>query len=114
MSTLKVNTIQNASGVEKYLCQAWVNFNGTGTVAIRASGNVAGLIDNNPGDYTIQFTEPMPDVNYAVVAVCNLTTGFGAVVIPTATRTTTSACRAQFWTASGGVDVSDVSVAIFR
>jgi hypothetical protein len=40
MSTLKVNAIQNTSGVEQYLAKAWVNFNGTGTVAIRASGNV--------------------------------------------------------------------------
>lgn len=68
MSTLKVNTIQNASGVEKYLCQAWVNFNGTGTVAIRASGNVSSITDNGTGDYTVNFTTAMPDVNYAVNA----------------------------------------------
>lgn len=64
MSTLKVNTIQNASGVEKYLCQAWVSFNGTGTVAIRASGNVSSITDNARGDYTVNFTNALPDTNY--------------------------------------------------
>lgn len=68
MSTLKVNTIQNASGVEKYLCQAWVNFNGTGTVAIRASGNVSSITDNGTGDYTVNFTTAMPDANFAAAA----------------------------------------------
>lgn len=67
MSTLKVNTIQNASGVEKYLCQAWVNFNGTGTVAIRASGNVTSITDHSTGDFTVNFTNAMTDANYAAV-----------------------------------------------
>jgi hypothetical protein len=41
MSTLRVNTLQTQAGVEVYTAKAWVNFNGTGTVAIRASGNVS-------------------------------------------------------------------------
>jgi hypothetical protein len=48
-----------------YPCRAWVNFNGTGTVAIRASGNVSSLTDNGVGNYTINFTTAMPDANYA-------------------------------------------------
>jgi len=48
-----------------YGCRAWVNFNGTGTVAIRASGNVSSITDNGVGDYTVNFTTAMPDVNYA-------------------------------------------------
>jgi len=47
-----------------YGCRAWVNFNGTGTVAIRASGNVSSITDNGTGDYTVNFTTSMPDVNY--------------------------------------------------
>ena len=47
-------------------CRAWVNFNGTGTVAIRASGNVSSITDNGTGDYTVNFTTAMPDANYAV------------------------------------------------
>jgi len=48
-----------------YAARAWVNFNGTGTVAIRASGNVSSITDNGTGDYTINFTTEMPNANYA-------------------------------------------------
>ena len=47
-----------------YGCRAWVNFNGTGTVAIRGSGNVSSITDNGVGDYTVNFTNAMPDINY--------------------------------------------------
>jgi len=53
------------SAATAYGCRAWVNFNGTGTVAIRASGNVTSITDNGVGDYTVNFTTAMPDVNYA-------------------------------------------------
>lgn len=49
-----------------YGCRAWVNFNGTGTVAIRASGNVSSITRNGTGAYTINFTTAMPDANYSV------------------------------------------------
>lgn len=48
-----------------YGARAWVNFNGTGTVAIRASGNVSSITDNGVGDYTVNFTTAMPDTNYS-------------------------------------------------
>jgi hypothetical protein len=67
MSTLKVSTLQNLSGTEVYTAKAWVNFNGTGTVAIRASGNVSSITDNGTGDYTINFTTAFADVNYSYV-----------------------------------------------
>lgn len=47
-----------------YGCRAWVNFNGTGTVAIRASGNVSSITDNGTGLYTVNFTTAMSDANY--------------------------------------------------
>lgn len=50
-----------------YAARAWVNFNGTGTVAIRASGNVSSITDNGLGDYTINFATAMPDANYAAL-----------------------------------------------
>lgn len=72
-------TLVNANGVwglvggtatlgyaRRFDCRAWVNFNGTGTVAIRASGNVSSITDNGTGDYTVNFTTAMPDANYAV------------------------------------------------
>ena len=49
-----------------YGCRAWVNFNGTGTPAIRGSGNVTSITDNGVGNYTVNFTTAMPDTNYAV------------------------------------------------
>jgi len=64
MSTIKVTTIQNLAGVEVYTAKAWVNFNGTGTVAIRASGNVSSITDNGTGNYTINFTSALADANY--------------------------------------------------
>ena len=51
-----------------YGCRAWVNFNGTGTVAIRASGNVTSITDNGTGSYRVNFTTNMPDVNYCAVS----------------------------------------------
>ena len=80
MSTLKVNAVQhNTSGFNNVvqftdgagtqngtLCRAWVNFNGTGTVAIRASFNVSSITDNGPGNYTVSLTTALVDANYAV------------------------------------------------
>ena len=51
-----------------YGCRAWVNFDGTGTPTIRGSGNVSSITDNGTGYYTINFTDAMPDVNYAVTS----------------------------------------------
>ena len=56
------------SAATAYGCRAWVNFNGTGTVAIRESGNVSSITDNGTGDYTVNFATAMPDVNYAANA----------------------------------------------
>lgn len=60
-----------------YGCRAWVNFNGTGTVAIRASGNVSSITDNGTGTYTVNFTTAMPDVNYSVVGAAGGGAGAG-------------------------------------
>lgn len=64
--TLGSSTLATPTGsAPSYLCRAWVNFNGTGTVAIRASGNVTSITDNGTGDYTVNFTTAMPDANYS-------------------------------------------------
>lgn len=57
--------------------KAWVNFNGTGTVAIRASDNVSSITDNGTGDFTINFTTAISDANYAVTATAG-TSGVAA------------------------------------
>lgn len=77
MSTLRANTLSDASGsnsvpmatVANGSAKAWVNFNGTGTVSIRAAFNVSSITDNGTGDYTANFTTAMPDGNYAAVGM---------------------------------------------
>jgi len=61
-----------------YGCRAWVNFNGTGTVAIRASGNVTSITDNGTGNFTVNFTTAIVDANYSIAAISSTTTGNGA------------------------------------
>jgi len=60
-----------------YGCRAWVNFNGTGTVAIRGSGNVTSITDNGTGDYTVNFTTAIVDANYSAVYTVSLSSGAG-------------------------------------
>jgi hypothetical protein len=62
---LKFNSGYGSSATA-YGCRAWVNFNGQGTVAIRASGNVSSITDHGTGNYTVNFTNAMPDDDYAV------------------------------------------------
>lgn len=108
-------TIGDPSGTAPcYLCRAWVNFNGTGTVAIRSSGNVSSITDNGTGDYTVNFTTAMTDRNYAVT-VGNGRNDTGYVVLGSTTTPTTSAYRLTTWNGfSALTDGSEVYVAIFR
>jgi hypothetical protein len=66
-----------------YMARAWVNFNGTGAVAIRASGNVTSITDNGTSVYTVNFTTALADANYSVVATVSRdgATGGGYVCI---------------------------------
>jgi len=122
-----IKTALNASGTAPiYACRAWVNFNGTGTVAIRASGNVTGITDNGTGDYTVNFATAMPDVDYAVTgtAMRNSTYASDAnpVVVALKSNTTYSdnATTSSFsitthWSAdASNQDPIAVCVAFFR
>jgi len=61
-----VASLSTASGsAPSYSARAWVNFNGTGTVAIRNSGNVSSITDNNVGTYVVNFTTAMQDADYS-------------------------------------------------
>jgi hypothetical protein len=64
INSAQVATVSGTAPI--YMCRAWINFNGTGTPAIRGSGNVSSITDNGTGDYTINLTTAMPDVNYCV------------------------------------------------
>jgi hypothetical protein len=102
-----------------YGCRAWVNFNGTGTVAIRASGNVSSITDGGAGIYTVNFTTAMPDANYSTVGTCQFTlTGDRNVVVsaPYNTAPTTSAIRicTTGGTTASLIDMLYVNVSVFR
>jgi hypothetical protein len=99
-----------------YGCRAWVNFNGTGTVAIRASGNVTSITDNGVGDYTVNFTTAMPDVNYSVIQSANYdqtTTKINSSLIR-AQNTSNCALSTHADNATTQFDCQIVTIAIFR
>ena len=114
IDSAQVDTVSGTAPL--YLCRAWVNFNGTGTVAIRASGNVSSITDNGTGDYTVNFTTAMPDANYSATG-STIGSSAGATFIESndaALSTTT--CTVGVWSAqlSTRVDRNCVCVAIFR
>lgn len=101
-----------------YGCRAWVNFNGTGTVAIRASGNVSSITDNGAGDYTVNFPA-MPDANYAVTASAkyNSSTNYHTVTlgdISGGSNPTTTTCRLMSMANTVNQDCDYVTAAFFR
>ena len=112
------------SAATAYGCRAWVNFNGTGTVAIRASGNVSSITDNGVGDYTINFTTAMPDINYATIvntqgaSTASMVGEWSLYGAGTATQQapTTSNFRMGTWNSavSGLADTAYVMAAVFR
>ncbi len=110
------------SAAVAYGCRAWVNFNGTGTVAIRASGNVSSITDNATGDYTVNFTTAMPDANYSVVIAASRSSDVFTTNIATNNATggdvapTTSAIRvvSNGGPGRGPYDSAYFSVSIFR
>ncbi len=114
-----IMTALNASGSAPiYACRAWVNFNGTGTVAIRASGNVTSITDNGTGDYTVNFTTALVDANYSVVGSsggANSTSSGAVYLYDQATARTTTLFRVLVITTAGSpVDTPQVNIAIFR
>jgi hypothetical protein len=125
LSEIRANTISDAAGTgavtltKQSAAKAWVNFNGTGTIAARDSFNVASLTDNGTGDYTVNFTSAMSDGNYApsvstsaafgVAAIFNTSfaNASGAEAAPTA-----SALRSSFGDTTAYRDPNYVSQVI--
>tara|TARA_R100001163_G_C5018776_1_gene162198 strand:- start:556 stop:945 length:390 start_codon:yes stop_codon:yes gene_type:complete len=104
MSTLKVNTIQNTSGgssstpeqIEQGRAKVWINFNGSGTVAIRDSFNISSLTDNGTGDYSLNYSDAFSNDDYCLAG----TAGYNAEFIANhlngggqSTTYSTSSCR---------------------
>ena len=98
-----------------YGCRAWVNFNGTGTVAIRESGNVSSITDNGGlGDYTVNFTTAMPDANYAVGGSAEGSQTYHMMQRYNGGTTTTSVRIRTGEPGGAYADVAIVNVIIFR
>ncbi len=122
MSTVKVDTIKTTGNVEVYTCKAWVNFNGTGTVAIRESGNVSSITDNGTGRYTITFTNALTDANYSVTSACSpngVNTMYSPLVFAgapwsTATPSTTAFSIVTNRNDTNVSDTSYITLAVFR
>ena len=120
VAAARITTALNATGSAPiYACRAWVNFNGTGTVAIRASGNVSSITDNGAGNYTVNFATAMPDANYAVIGSVNTISGsvgiFTSVINSTDFDKTTTSVRVVSFNQAGTLfDTNSTNVAIFR
>jgi hypothetical protein len=111
-ATVPVNTVVNGSA------KAWVNFNGTGTVAIRASFNVTSITDNGTGNYTINFTSALADANYAVSTggcyLDNNTVERNFGVTTESFATSSVKILSADMTTGSALDVAIVSASIFR
>ena len=123
MSTIKTTTLSTQGGstvpvdtVVNGTAKAWVNFNGTGTVAIRRAFNVSSITDNGTGDYTVNFTTAMVDANYAITGTSQRPSNNSSCIVSPkmGVSPTTSTLRiATYEDTASAQDGSLVSVAIF-
>ena len=125
MSTLKVTTLQDTAGgnsstseeIYSGRAKAWVNFNGTGTVAIRADFNVNTITDFGTGDYGVNFSNPLSDANYCVSGSAgNSSSAIGAVA-PTSGGSGPTTTASRIFTrnfSNNPFDSLYVNISIFR
>jgi len=102
---------------QQQACKAWVNFNGQGTVAIRRAFNVSSITDNGTGDYTVNLTTAMPDVNGTVTGATTETVGsfLGGLRCVMPSFSSTSSIRlGVVYTNGGTVDTQYIGIAVFR
>ena len=109
-NSLDLLTPANTAG---QLCKAWVNFNGTGTVAIRASYNVSSITDNGVGLYTVNFTNALTDANYVATGMLGPTPA-GISYMGETTGRSASAFPSVFVYNSAATDYGIVQMAFFR
>ena len=109
VTTAKLGT-NEASGLAK----AWVNFNGTSTVAIRAQYNVSSITDNGTGDYTVNFTTALADANYSLVGNSDSQFSIGPQSGGSGSYTTSSARITSSRFSTGVADAAVVCIAVFR
>jgi hypothetical protein len=121
MSTLVAQTISNGTVSTSTAnvingAKAWVNFNGTGTVAIRASYNVSSITDNGTGNYTINFTNAFADADYAIQAIGDRADGVRTATanLSNAVPPTTSSCRLLMFNGTTATDFAYITASVFR
>ena len=122
MSEIRATTISNAAGtgpitmIGQSAAKAWVNFNGVGTVAIRESGNVSSIADNQTGAYTVNFTTAMTDANYSPITAGGDVSGIGgrSAITDPYTPTTTSVGVTVVNTSTVLVDVTLTTISVIR
>jgi hypothetical protein len=115
MSTVKVDTIKTTGNVEVYTCKAWVNFNGTGTVAIRGSGNVTSITDTATANYTVNFITAMSDDNYCPVGMAGTSAVNPSSPNLAAFPVNASSCACELYnTNNANLDYAGVFLAVFR
>jgi len=107
-----LNTDELVDTNSTQVCKAWVNFNGSGTVAIRDSYNVSSITDNGTGNYTVNFTTAMPDADYAILSTMKIgttvTSGMETAPVDTSTA------EVKIFRANAAFNSGVVSVAVFR
>jgi hypothetical protein len=99
------------SAAVAYGCRAWINFDGTGTPAIRGSGNVSSITDGGTGIFQLNFTTALPDANYSVISSDN---HYGISSSDSAALTTTSVEVYSYSSTFALRDPTALCVAIFR
>ena len=131
MSTLKVNRIEPRTGdsveivgleIPESPVKAWVNFNGTGAVAIREEMNVSSITDNEVGGFTVNFKTPMPDANYSTIGTTGedpITFGYsGSPTVANESQSTTSVNIKTGYSDAGGymlaLDWENTCIGVFR
>jgi hypothetical protein len=99
-----------------YLCRAWVNFDGTGTPTIRASGNISSITDRGTGEYTANLANQLPDLNYCGVASATIGGANNSNRSAAIGILSTSSFYINSWSDDSGnlIDVSQINGAIFR
>lgn len=124
MSTLRLTTLSNQAGTSSVpsdtvisgSAKAWVNFNGTGTVAIRSSFNVSSITDNGTGNYTVNFINALADTNYAPIYYNE--GGFDVMRYQSSGTQNTNNCQIRSGYISGSsliqADIGTICAAFFR
>jgi len=97
-----------------YGCRAWVNFDGTGTPSIRASGNVSSITDDAVGRYNVNLSNAMPDVNYATAVTAGESIFHVGIARQTGSSTTVVQVDVSDYIAETYTDDTSIKVVVIR